>query len=217
MDYYHLLTLFLKSIFVGFIIAVPVGPIAILCIRRTLSHRFSLGLATGLGAGFADTVFGSIVGFSLATLANFITEYDHILRLVGGITLLWIGVSILKTNHHFTTSSQETSQTLIMSFISSFLLTLTNPITLLAFTAVFASIGVSTLGTSYIYPCIIVSGVFVGANGWWLSLCTVVRLMKHHLTETTIQRINQGSAISLIGFSLYILITLGLTLFPTSH
>src|SRR3989338_3539445 len=88
--------LFLKGILVGFLIAAPVGPIGILCIRRTLSGRYLLGLVTGLGAGLADTFYGAVAGFSLATISDFIEEYNVYLRFFGGILLAWLGIHIYK-------------------------------------------------------------------------------------------------------------------------
>src|SRR3989338_2210536 len=79
--------LFLKGALIGFLIAAPVGPIGILCIRRTLSGRYLLGLVTGLGAGLADTFYGAVAGFSLASISDFIEEYNVYLRFFGGILL----------------------------------------------------------------------------------------------------------------------------------
>ena len=89
-------TLFFKGMLVGFIIAAPVGPIGVLCIRRTLAGSYALGLATGFGAGLADTFYGAVAGFSLASVADFIKNNDFYLRLFGGILLGWIGFSILR-------------------------------------------------------------------------------------------------------------------------
>lgn len=201
--------LFLKGILVGFLIAAPVGPIGILCIRRSLAGRYGLGLITGLGAGIADTVYGAIAGFSLVSIANFINQYDFYLRLFGGIFVGWIGISLFKAPFHENSVKTQPRETFIHAFTSAFFLTLSNPVTLLVFAAAFAIMSVSPLeGGSFIHGLFLVGGVFVGANGWWFSLSTVVRLIHHKLSDAQLCWINRLSGMVLIGFSLYMLISL---------
>src|SRR5690242_18155251 len=142
--------LFLKGSLIGFLIAAPVGPIGILCIRRTLSGRYLLGLVTGLGAGLADTFYGAVAGFSLASISDFIDEYNVYLRLFGGILLAWLGFYIYKAPPRY--NSQETGggETLFHAFVSAFFLTVSNPVTLLVFAAAFAAVGVSNVNDSFI-------------------------------------------------------------------
>ncbi len=200
--------LFLKGILIGFLIAAPVGPIGILCIRRTLSGRYGLGLMTGLGAGVADTVYGTIAGFSLVSIAALITQYDFYLRLFGGILVGWIGFSILKAPLRPDKLKNSQGETLFHGFTSAFFLTLSNPITLIAFAAAFAALGISPVEDSLSQSLALVGGVCVGANGWWLSLSTAVHLMHHKISETQLLWINRSSGIMLFGFSIYIFVSL---------
>ncbi len=201
-------SLFLKGILIGFMIAAPVGPIGILCIRRTLSGRYGLGFITGLGAGVADTVYGAIAGFSLVSIANFITQYDFYLRLFGGILVGWIGFTIFKTPLHQGEVKNGRGETLPHAFTSSFFLTLSNPITLLVFAAAFTALSVSPAEDSTLQGLALVGGVFVGANGWWLSLSTAVRLMHHKISDAQLLWINHLSGVMLLGFSAYMLLSL---------
>lgn len=200
--------LFLKGILIGFAIAAPVGPIGILCIRRTLSGRYGLGLMTGLGAGVADTVYGAIAGFSLVSIAALIIQYDFYLRLFGGLLVGWIGFSILKAPLRSNTLNNNQKETLFHGFTSAFFLTLSNPITLIVFAAAFAALGVSPVEDSISQSLFLVGGVFVGANGWWFSLSTAVHLMHHKISETQLLWINRSSGIMLLGFSIYMLVSL---------
>jgi threonine/homoserine/homoserine lactone efflux protein len=203
-----LFSLFFKGILIGFVIAAPVGPIGILCIRRTLSGRYGLGLITGLGAGVADTVYGAIAGFSLVSIAALIVQYDFYLRVFGGFLVGWIGFSILKAPLHSDTLKNSQKETLFHGFTSAFFLTLSNPITLIVFAAAFAALGVSPREGSISQSFILVGGVFVGANGWWFSLSTAVRLMHHKISDVQLLWINRASGIMLLGFSIYMLLSL---------
>lgn len=204
----HLLILFLKGILVGFVIAAPVGPIGILCIRRTLSGRYVLGLVTGLGAGLADTFYGSIAAFSLATIADFIEHYNFYLRFFGGILLIWIGLSIFWAPPRQNEDDNGGESTLLQAVTSGFFLTLSNPITLLVFAAAFAALGVEPMNDSFFQALFLVIGVFTGATGWWISLSTSVHFMHHKLSDAQLLWINRLSGIMLIGFALYVLLSL---------
>ncbi len=203
-----LLFLFLKGIIVGFLIAAPVGPVGILCIRRTLSGSYILGLVTGLGAGFADTFYGAVAGFSLASIADFIKNNDFYLRLFGGFLIAWIGVSIYKAPPRQAMLREEEKETRLHAFTSAFFLTVSNPVTLLVFAASFAAMGISPVGDSQSQAFALVLGVFFGANAWWLSLSTAVHLMHHKLSDTQLLWINRFSGIMLFGFAIYILVSL---------
>ncbi len=200
--------LFLKGIFIGFIIAAPVGPIGILCIRRTLSGSYTLGLFTGLGAAFADTFYGAVAGFSLASIADFIHHNNFYLRFFGGILVGWIGFSIFRSPPRQNKPEEGTKDTLFHGFTSAFLLTVSNPLTLIVFAAVFAAMGVSPLNDSLFHASVLVTGVFVGASAWWLSLSTAVHLMHHKLSDQQLIWINRSSGVMLVGFSAYMLLSL---------
>ena len=200
--------LLLKGSLIGFLIAAPVGPIGILCIRRTLSGRYLLGLATGLGAGVADTFYGAVAGFSLATISDFINEYTIYLRLFGGLLLAWLGFYIYKAPPRQNDLENGSRETLFHGFISAFFLTVSNPITLLVFAAAFAAADVSTVNDSFAQAMTLVIGVFLGATAWWISLSTAVQLMHHKLSDGQLLWINRTTGILLIGFSIVMLLSL---------
>lgn len=200
--------LFFKGILVGFVIAAPVGPIGILCIRRTLAGSYALGLFTGLGAAVADTFYGAVAGFSLASIANFIHSYDFYLRFFGGLILAWIGFSIFRAPLRANNVEGKESATLFHGFTSAFFLTVSNPVTLLVFAAAFAVVGISPIHDSILQASILVFGVFVGASTWWLSLSTAVHLMHHKLSDKQLLWINHSSGVLLLGFSAYMLLSL---------
>lgn len=203
-----LILLFLKGLLIGFVIAAPIGPIGILCIQRTMSGRYGLSLMTGLGAGVADTVYGAIAGFSLVSIANFITQYGFYLQLFGGMLLGWIGFSIFRSPLRQESLETRSKETLFHGFTSAFFLTLSNPIALIVFAAAFTVMGIVPQDESLDQGLALVSGVFVGANGWWLALSTTIHMIHHKLSETNLLWINRISGGMLLGFGAYMLLSL---------
>jgi threonine/homoserine/homoserine lactone efflux protein len=155
---------------VGLVIAAPVGPIAMLCITRTLSAGRMAGLATGLGAAGADSLYGAIAGFGLTALATVLQEQSLWLRIGGGVILLGMGARTLLFPPH-ERNLGALNGGLVFDFTSTFFLTLANPITLLVSAAIFAGMGHGELGTSSVGDTgFLVLGVFVGSLAWWLFL-----------------------------------------------
>lgn len=204
----QLCVLFIKGVVVGFAIAAPVGAIAILCIRRTLAGHYSLALATGLGAGVADIIYGSVAAFGLASISNLMNQYDFWIRLVGGLLLLWIGFSIFRSGPVVNGDKRDVDASHVGAFLSSLILTLTNPITILAFAAVFAAMGVDHLNDSLIQPTALIAGVALGACGWWISLSTAILWMRHMMSDAQVRWINHISGLILLVFALYVLSTI---------
>jgi threonine/homoserine/homoserine lactone efflux protein len=163
------ISFFLKGIIVGFSIAAPVGPIGILCIRRTLQFGKFSGLASGLGADFADAAYAIIAAFGLTFVSNMLVAGQFWFRLIGGGFLLYLG---LKT--YFAKQSNNTVKishtNLLGDFVSTFLLTLTNPMTVLSFIAIFAGLGLSSVQESCLEAFTLVLGVLLGSAAWWLLL-----------------------------------------------
>lgn len=201
------LDFFFKGLILGFSIAAPVGPIGVLCIRKTLEFGRLSGLFSGLGAATADAIYAIIAAFGLTFVANFLLEGQFWLRLVGGVFLLYLGWK--------TFSAQPSSQsknlphtTLINDFISTFFLTLTNPMTILSFLAVFAGLGLSDIEGDYMQACLLVLGVFLGSALWWLALSEGVTLFRKNVSHTVMKWINRISGVIILGFGFAALISL---------
>src|SRR4030066_1702005 len=151
-----------KGLIIGFSIAAPVGPIGILCIKRTLSSGRLVGLASGLGAATADALYGCIAAFGLTFISDFLIHQQAWLRLVGGLFLCYLGIKTFFS--HPTDSTQESNPGgLLNASGSTFFLTLTNPITILSFAAIFAGLGLGSVSKGYIPAGLLVAGVFIGS------------------------------------------------------
>ncbi len=181
-----LLAFLLKGMLVGIIIAVPVGPVGVLCVRRTIFHGRLAGFVSGLGAASADAVFGIIAGFGLTFIADLLLGYQTWLRLGGAGFLLYIGIAALRADPLAGSRSQRDPEDLLADYASTFALTITNPITILAFLAIFAGIGFSGQEATLGRAAILVLGVWLGSLLWWAGLAFgagMVRLTfeRHHL------------------------------------
>lgn len=194
-----------KGLIIGFSIAAPVGPIGILCIRRSLSDGHWVGFFTGLGAASADAFYGFIAGFGLTIISNILVSQQIILKLIGGLFLCYLGLKTALAKP--AQDAANPSGKVVSAYASTFFLTVTNPITILSFVAIFAGLG---LGSSNNYgdAGILVLGVFLGSALWWLILVSGVSLFRDKISSDTLQWVNRMSGILIFGFGLGALFSL---------
>lgn len=196
----------LRGFVLGFSIAAPVGPIGLLCIRRTLGGGFWEGFLTGLGAATADAFYGSIAGFSLAFLSSFLLSISPWLRILGGAFLCYLGIRYIITTTRVTQREKPApARGLAGAYGSALFLTLTNPVTILAFTAMFAGLGLPQAGTSYRAAGFLVAGVFCGSASWWLILASLVSRLRLRMTPLLMAWVNRLSGLVLLGFGIWAL------------
>ena len=201
------LAFLIKGMIIGFSIAAPVGPIGVLCIRRTLAEgRFS-GFLSGIGAATADAIYGMIAGFGLTSISSFLIGQQMWLRLIGGLFLCYLGIKTLKTKPSDETKSSN-KQGLIGNYFSTLLLTITNPMTIISFAAVFAGLGIGTIQTNYLSSLILVIGVFVGSGLWWLTLSTIVHVLGKRFNTTGLIWVNKVSGIIILIFGFIALVSI---------
>ena len=209
-------SLFWKGLVLGFSIAAPVGPIGILCIRRTLAEGRAMGFVSGLGAATADAVYGAIAGFGLTLVTRVLVSGQLGLHLIGGLFLCYLGIRTLLSKPA-EKAAEVQSRGLMGSYASTLLLTLTNPMTILSFAAVFAGLGVATAGKGFLAPALLVLGVFLGSACWWLLLSGGIGLFQRKFSERSLQWVNRLSGLILIGFGLVSLGQLLYALFTRAH
>jgi len=197
----------IKGLIIGLSISVPVGPIGILCIRRTLSRGKMVGFLSGLGAATADGLYGAIAGFGLTFLVDFLIGKQIWLRLIGGALLCILGAKTFLSKPAEQGTSEDGSNRW-HAYLSTLLLTLTNPLTILFFVAVFAGLGIGTEGGDYLLAGILVSGVFMGSGMWWLILSGFTGLLQKLLNPKRLQWLNRISGLIILGFGLFALLGL---------
>ncbi|HEY3909776.1 MAG TPA: LysE family transporter [Stellaceae bacterium] len=192
-----LLLFFLKGIVVGAVIAVPVGPVGILCLRRTIFEGRLSGLVSGVGAATADALFGAVAAFGLSFVSDWLLGYQTWLRAGGGVYLLYSGGSALLSQAHDKLAEESDPETLFRDFASAFALTITNPVTILVFLAIFAALGLGGARAALLRAALLVIGVWIGSFLWWLVLSSGVELFRRSIEPRHLAWVSRGSGLIL--------------------
>lgn len=200
----------LRGLGLGFAIAAPVGPIGVLCIRRTLADGRLTGFVTGLGAATADATYSAVAAFGVTAVASALVGLRLWIHLLGALFLAWLGLRTLFTRPAASPTLGAAGATrrggLLGAWASTVALTLTNPATILSFAAVFAGLGLASVG--YAAAGLTVVGVFLGSALWWLLLSTGASLLRSRLDLRALRWVNRLSGVILLGFGLLALLSL---------
>lgn len=188
-----------RGALIGLAIAAPVGPIGVLCIRRTLRDGRTAGFVSGLGAASADLVYGAMAALGLRAVAEVLVGASFWLRLVGGLFLLYLGVRTL-LERPAERPAVASGRGLAEAYASTFLLTITNPLTILSFAAVFAGLGGAGSGGGIAEALLLMAGVFLGSALWWLALSWGVSLLRTRVTPQGLRWVNVVSGLVILGF-----------------
>jgi len=186
----------------GFAIAAPVGPIGLLCIQRTLNNGRATGLVSGLGAATADAIYGAIAAFGLSLITAFLVQQQFWLGLAGGLFLCYLGVRTFTAAPAATAAAIE-SRGLFSAYSSTLFLTLTNPMTILSFVAIFAGAGLAASSGDSVAALLLVAGVFAGSAGWWLLLSGGVSLLRNAVTAQALRWINWLAGGVIVAFGVF--------------
>ncbi len=190
----------LRGFVLGFTIAAAVGPISLLVIRRTLAEGQRYGLVSGLGVATADAMYGAIAAFGLSAITDVLVSARQVLGLVGGVFLLWLAWRTIRS----TPTESATVTTARRGYASAYLsilgLTLANPMTILSFAALFASLGVTSGATGD--AALVVVGVLLGSTTWWIVLTTAVATLRGRITPAWLHRINVVSGVIIGAFAI---------------
>lgn len=193
--------LFLKGLIFGLAIAAPVGPIGVLCINRTISQGRRFGFISGLGAASADAVYGAVAAFGLHVVARFLLVASPWIHFLGGLFLIYLGLRSMYTKPG-DGGFDPPFRGLLSNYLSTLALTLGNPMTIVSFIAIFATLGVQDPSTDHFKAPLIVLGVFVGSSLWWFILTTTVSVVRQKLTNKSLNRIAKLSSLVLLGFGI---------------
>jgi threonine/homoserine/homoserine lactone efflux protein len=197
---------FLRGLAIGFSIAAPVGPIGVLCIRRTLAEGRAVGFVSGLGAATADATYGAVAAFGLTVIARFLVDQQNGLRFVGGLFLIYHGVRTLLTRPAEQAAGAKARRGLPGAYLSTLALTLTNPATILSFVAIFAGLGLASGGGDAASAVTTVVGVSLGSALWWLILSGGVGFFRAGVRPGALVSVNRTSGAILVSFGAIILI-----------
>jgi threonine/homoserine/homoserine lactone efflux protein len=204
-----MLFILLKGLIIGFAIAAPVGPIGVLCIQHSLQDGFKVGLMTGIGAAFADGIYGLIAGFGLTSVSNLLIAHQFWIRIIGGSFLLYMGIKLILSLPQKQSNKYKPDRSPLHACGTTFLLTLTNPATILSFIAIFAGLGLGTINPDYAQAIILVLGITLGSAFWWILLSGGVAFILRRKVNSLLLRIIQRlSGTTIIAFGIFALIIL---------
>lgn len=194
------MTSLFNGLLLGFSIAAPVGPIGILCLRKTLTQGRSFGFVAGLGAASADAIYGSVAALGLTIISQILIDYASWVQLIGALFLLYLAYRTFSSPVKHTEDSDISRSDYLRTFVTTFFLTLTNPLTILSFIGIFAGLNMASGSVSSIY---LIVGVFIGSAAWWLLLSTVVGVLREMIGTKTMKLINLFSSLILLSFGIY--------------
>jgi threonine/homoserine/homoserine lactone efflux protein len=202
MSFMFLDSTFLRGLAAGFALAAPVGPVALLCIRRSLTQGRLQGFMAGLGAALADMVFGAIAGLGLTIISAFIIDHEIAIGLIGGIVVLAVGLATYRAPV-LMADGQLTARSLKRDFTAAFSMAITNPATMFAALGVFAAFGPLRADAAPMTGALLIAGVFGGSAIWWLMLAGAAGVWRKGLMERGLARLNRlsGSLMALSGLA----------------
>ena len=193
------------GILIGLIMAAPIGPVNIICIRRAMTKGPMNGFVVGLGAALADGLFGSLAAFGLAGLIQILSDINGWFEIVGGIALIFIGINLWFSQPHVD-DIKDTYKDRFKAAFGTFLLTITNPLTVLGFVAIFISLGLGNMGDNYLNATFISIGILLGSSLWWAILAVASARLSKKLSDGHLGKINKTSAVIIFCFGFLALI-----------
>jgi threonine/homoserine/homoserine lactone efflux protein len=190
----------LRGIAAGLMIAAPVGPVNVLCIQRSLQKGWKSGLVSGFGAALVDTLYGGVAGFSISLVIEFLIREQHRIRLAGGLLLIAIGIAYyFRKPRSLEAGARRMEQS---DFVSAFLLTATNPTTVLSFLAILAMLGQGQHQPVW-QTSLLVGGIFLGSMSWWIVLTGGASLLRDKVGDQTMLWLNRIGGLAIAAFGLF--------------
>ena len=201
------LKLLIEGIIIGIVVAVPVGPLGILCLNRALALGALCGLFSGLGVATADGLAAGLAALGITLVSAFLVEHQMVLRLVGGFFLCYLGFKIYRTTPNSQPPPSNVSG-LFSAYATAFFLTFSNPVTIVSFVAIYAGWGVESLRNNYLGAALFALGVFTGSALWWIAMFISLTLCHNVFSARTLGRIHKLSGTIILGFGVIVLLSL---------
>lgn len=199
-----------QGFIIGLLASMPVGAIAIMSVQRTMTGGLWAGFTIGMGAALGDFIYAFIAGFGIAFIRDFLLENKFWLAIGGGIFLIIIGYKIYTSDTVKQIRAQKriSKRNYANDFVTSFLLAISNPVTIVGFTGFFASFGVITDTTTNFNIAGLLFGVFLGATSWWLGISFAVDKLKHKISLRNLVMINRVAGILVVVFGILLIISM---------
>ncbi|MBI2513767.1 MAG: LysE family transporter [Opitutae bacterium] len=198
--------MFFKGLLIGFAIAVPVGPIGFLCLRRTLVYGRLTGFVSGLGAATADALYGLVAALGLTAISSFLIRMESWLQFFGGLFLVVLGLKTALAKappKHTSEAAPPRTRSWQAAYLSTLALTLTSPATIIAFVAIFAGVGLGVSTSGALHALELVAGVFTGSAAWWLLLSLGAGALRDRLHAHTLHYLHVTSGLGIMALGLW--------------
>lgn len=199
--------LIIQGVLIGFVVAVPVGPLGLLCINRALATGALCGLFSGLGVATADALAASLAALGISFVSGFLTEHQILLRLVGGVFLCYLGWQIYRTKPKAAPAPSDVNG-LLNAYATAFFLTFSNPATILSFIAIYAGWHVPSLHGRYFAAATLALGVFIGSALWWIGLFIGMTTFREKFSLDALGWVHRVSGVLIVGFGIAVLLSL---------
>ncbi len=183
----------LWGILIGLVMAAPLGPVNLICIRRTLAYSRRNGFTVGMGAAVADTIFGAIAAFGLSSVMGFVDQVNGWFEIIGGIILILVSIN-LWTKHPHLADVEDTIRDRLKGAVGAFSLTIMNPMTVLGFVFLFGALGLGEMWHNTVDAVAIIAGIFLGSSLWWFTVTGCAGHMRSRLSDDHLLKINRVSA-----------------------
>ena len=197
----------IQGILIGVVVAVPVGPLGLLCVNRSLMLGALAGLASGLGVASADGLAAGIAALGISLVSDFLLEFQTLLRFVGGIFLCVLGYRIYHTEPAGKVPTISVNG-LLGAYATTFFLTISNPVTILSFIAIYAGWHVPSLQGRYLAAAFLATGVFIGSGMWWVMLFVGLTLFRLNISHGFLALVHRVSGVLIVGFGITVLLSL---------
>ncbi len=201
------ISLLWNGVIIGLAISIPLGPLGILCVQRTVNKNWKSGIFSGVGVAAADTMYSIIAGFGLSIIINLIRTYELYFKVVGLVTLICLGIYIFRSNHpKQIQESQKYSSSHFHDFLTTFLFTISNPLSVLVFVAIFSSYSIVFQFSHPLDALLTITGIFVGASLWWISLTGIAAIFRHKVNINSLYFFNRiiGLGVIVVAIALFI-------------
>jgi len=199
--------LIIQGVLIGLVVAVPVGPLGLLCINRALAMGAICGFFSGLGVASADALAALLAALGISFVSDFFIDHQTLLRLVGGVFLCYLGWQIYGTKPKEQTAQGDVNG-LLNAYATTFFLTLSNPVTILSFVAIYAGWHVPSMHGRYFAAALLALGVFIGSALWWIGLFVGMTAFRGKFTLRMVGWVHRVSGMVIVGFGLIVLLSL---------
>jgi threonine/homoserine/homoserine lactone efflux protein len=199
--------LIIQGVLIGFVVAVPVGPLGLLCINRALALGAVCGLFSGLGVASADALTAALAALGISFMSSFFTDHQILLRLAGGAFLCYLGWQIYGTKPKEQAAPSNVNG-LLNAYATTFFLTISNPVTILSFIAIYAGWHVPSLQGRYFAAALLALGVFIGSALWWIGLFIGMTVFSGKFNLRTLGWVHRVSGVLILGFGIIVLLSL---------